>query len=527
MSMRLFFFGTTLFLLASTICAQVPDQVRQQRREFIGGLLQTLIESQLDHEQPQFQPRPGQGRPNAPLAGTRELLQIRQSLSQFSLQCDELVRGLQQAQYNSPQAGVLLADAMQVKAQTDALARYANQIADHRDIVREFRQLDQNWRVLVHRVRQAAGIDSNCLKYLDQIQTIGNEMCSCLGIEPTLNRAELGRLTSAFNLSFQHLLQDIYYDNRNDNRVNDLIEEGQRLSTKFNQASAAIERENYDSIVAIYQDSVTDWRRFVRKLRPLQTERTRRDIQDIESIGQRIHEQLWLPVQLDTEYILDVTRGIESDVNRLFETISLDDLMNCERPGNVMTSAREFRKHCDRFTRSLEGGLESWIWDFQLFSVQWRNLMQHCQEIRQPQVVRRLREINDAMSSLGQLMGQGPVITQQELIELMAQLDQLSTEIRLVGSQNVMQNRGYGRVFRTDFDKRSIQLHDSIHACHQSLVLGRRQQQLNNDLRKIFDHWVEMKQLINQCQNNDRNAFSRLRRDMEPLMVKLQVIFSM
>ncbi len=528
MSKRFLLVGIVLFLFSSNVVAQVRD--RQQRREFIGGLLQTLIESQLDHDHDnpqQIIPGQGQVRPGAPIGGTRELQQMRQALGQFSVQCDELVRGLQLAQYDSPQAGALLADAMQVKAQSDALANYANRITDHRDITREYRQLDQNWRLLVHRVRQTPGIESGCLKFVDQLQSYGDEMCKCLGIQPTLNRAELVRLTSALNLSFQHLLQDLYYDNRNDNRVPDLIEQGQRLSTKFNQASAAIEREPYDSIVSVYQDSVKDWRRFVRKIRPLQTERIRRDIQEIEAIGQSIHEQLWLPVQMDAEYVLDVTRGIDSDIDKLFKNISLDDLLACENPGQVMNSAREFRRRCDTFSASLEGGLESWIWDYQLFNVQWQNLMQHCQPIQQPSVVQRLREINDAMRSLNQLMGQGPVITQQELIHLTAQLDQLSTEIRLIGTQNVLQNRGYDRVFRTEFDNRSLGLHDAIHACHQSLVMGRRQQDLNNDLRKIVDHWVEMKQLISQCAATDRNSFNRLRREMEPLMVKLQVIFSL
>lgn len=528
MSKRLLFSGCVALLFSSSLSAQITDDMRQQRRELIGGLLKTLIESQLDDldRNPQVFPERPPVRPGVPVAGTRELQLLRQSLNQFSLQCDDLVRRLQQAQFDCPQARALLADAMQVKAQTDALIRLANRVADHRDIEREYQRLDQNWRILAHRVRQAPGLDAGCLGCIDQIQRFGDEMCNCLGLQPTINRAELVRLTSALNLSFQHLLQDLYYDNRNDPKVARLIEQGQELFTKFNQASAAIERESYETIVAIYQDSVKDWRRFARKIRPYQNERIRRDIQEIESIGRSIHEQLWLPVQLDTDYLLDVTRSIQADTDRLFQSITLDDLLLCENPGIVMNSAREFRRRCHTFSNSLEGGLESWIWDYQLFNVQWQTLMEQCRPIQQPRVVRRLDEIDDAMMSLTQMMGQGPVITRQELIQLTAQLDQLSTEISLVAARNIMQDRNYDRVFRTDFDNRSRQLHDSIHACHQVLVMGRRQQDINNNLRTIFDQWTGLKQLINRCSDEDRAAFTRLRREMEPLMVKLQVIFS-
>lgn len=520
-------FGLSL-LLCSTSTAQVNDDIRQQRRELIGGLLRTLIESQLDdNDLPQaFPPGRQPVRPGIPVAATRELQQIRQSLANFSLQTDDLVRRLQQLQFDSPQARALLADAMQVKAQTDALASFANRISDHRDIEREFKKLDQNWRILAHRVRQSPGIDAGCIACVDQIQALGNEMCTCLGVQPTLNRAELVRLTSALNLSFRHLLQDLYFDNRNEQRIAKLVEEGQELLTKFNQASAAIEREPYDTIAAVYQDSVKDWRKFVRKIRPFQTERIRRNIEEIESIGRSIHDQLWLTVQLDVGHILDVTRGIQSDVDRLFQTITLDDLLACENPGVVMNSAREFRRRCETFAQSLENGLESWVWDYQLFNVQWQSLLQQCRPIQQPRVIRRLDNIDDSMMSLNQMMGQGPAITRDELIQLTAQLDQLSTEIRLTAAQNVLQDRNYDRVFRTEFDNRSRRLHDSIHECHQTLVMGRRQNNLDNDLRNIFDHWTGLKQLINQCTDEDRAAFHRFRREMEPLMVKLQVIFS-
>jgi hypothetical protein len=527
MSKLLLSSGIVFFLFSSALTAQVPNQVQQRRREFVGDLLKTLIESQNAGPNRQ-QLKPGQRppRPSSPVAGTRELQSMRQSLTQFSLQCDELIGDLQRGHNDSPQTRFLLADALQVRAQVNSLMNYANRVADHRLLIEPYQELDQNWRTLVHRVRQTAGIDGRCIKHIDQLSRFGDEIGTCLDIQPTFNRAELSRLAAAMNLSFQHLLQDLYYDNRNDSRIPRLLEQGKQLYAKIDQSSALIRRESHETIVAVYRENEKDWRKFVRKIRPLQTERIRRDIQEIEELGRAIHELLWLPNELDTDYILDVTRGIEADTTKLFGMITLDDLLLCESPGSVLNSAREFRRRCGAFSGSLENGLESWVWDYQVFSVQWRNLMNQCQPIQQARVVRRLNEIDNAMTSLTQILGQGPMVTQQDLIQLTSELDQISTSIQLTLARNVLQDRNYDRSYRNDFGRRADQLHESIHQCHESLVLGRNQANLNTEFRQIFDHWVAVKQLANRCNETHRVDFNRYRRDMEPLMVKLQVLYS-
>ncbi len=437
-------------VLASFAEAQVTDQVRQRRREFIGNLLESLIESQLEPNQGRAQVRPGNVPPNRqglPVAGTRQMQELRQGLTNFSIQIEGLVGSLQRAQYQSPQARVLLADAMQVQALSNSLMRQANFTPDHRDIIDGYRQLDQAWRSLVYRVRNSPGLDRGCVQFVDQMQVFGDQMGTCLNVQPTLNRAELVRLMSAMNLSFQHLLQDLYYDNRNEPRIEAAVRDGQELLSKINQASSCIDREPYDRLIDIYRDMSKHWRRYVRKIRPFQSERVRHDIQEIESIGLAIQEQLRLPNQLDTEYILDVTRAIEADVARLFGTITLQDMMGCENPNLVLNAAREFQRSCGTFSGSLQNGLESWMWDYQLFNVQWQTLKNQCQRIESAKVTRRLREIEDAMLGLTQHMGQGPIISRHDLIQMSAQLDQYMTDLQYAMRRDVFQHQGYDRAF--------------------------------------------------------------------------------
>ncbi len=528
-----------VFGLPSLASAQVTEQVRRQRREMVGDLLKTLIESQIESQQvaprgqrpPNAGARPGRVSPpprvtppRRAVAGNREMQQFRKQLTAFGKQCDGLVVGLQAIE--SVPSRVLLADAMQVKAQCDGLIREASYIESPQALIPDYQKFDQNWRVLGHRIRQTPGIDSECLGYVDQMYTAGGEMCNCLGIDPSINRAQLLQLTSAMKLSFQHLLQDLYYDNSKDPKIAAVIEQGQELLSQIGQGTQMVQYEPYDVLVAAYKQTSKDWRRYVRKLRPYKSERVRRGIQEIEQLGRAINEQLWLEVELDFEDILDITRGIEADTNRLFASITLDDLLECQNPGLVINNAREFQRLCGTFAVSLEQGLESWMWDYQLFNVQWQSLRKLCHPIKQSRVVRRIQEIDEAMQGLNQLLGQGPAVTHNDLVNMYANLDLHFSELDLNIKRNIANDRSYDRAIRQSMVNHAHQLHDTVHKCHKSLLQGRTQSDLTNEFNTVLADWTALKRLYTNCNEQHRATFARHRREIEPVMVKLQVVFT-
>ena len=536
-----------VFGIQSVVSAQVSDQVRRQRREFVGGLLKTLIESQVEGQDlrqpptvpyqpgrvdPRFDPRANPNPPRKPVpprkkvTGTREMQQFRKSLGSFGQQCDGLVIALQDGRYESKQARVLLADAMQVKAQCDALIRQSAYVAEPASLIPAYQKFDQNWRVVAHRVRQTPGIDGTCTKYVDQLYSVGTEICTTLGVSPSINRGKLLQLMSAMQLSFQHLLQDLHYDNRNDPKVRGLIKQGQELYSAIGHGSHLVQRESYDILVDEYKKTSKDWRRFSRKLRPYKTERVRRGTQDIEELGRGIHEQLWLPIELDFEDLVHTTRGIEEDASRLFASITLEDLLGCPKPCVVINSARDFQRGCGTFANSLEQGLESWEWDYQAFNVQWQTLRRLCEPIQVPRVTRRLQEIDDAMSGLNQLLGQGPAVTHHDLVHMYSELEDSFTDLDLIIRQNIANERSYDRVLRQEMVNRSQSLCSSIHGCQQALLNGRTQNDLTNDFNTILTEWNTLKRQSLNCNDQHRTAFAGFRRQIEPVMVKLQIVYT-
>jgi hypothetical protein len=92
--------------------------------------------------------------------------------------------------------------------------------------------------------------------------------------------------------------------------------EGKQVQSMIGQASAMIGRGDYDTIVDAYRQCTTAWKKYSRKLLTMRDDRLRHSISDIEATGRMIHEQLWLPVELDREYLASMANGVSQNANK-------------------------------------------------------------------------------------------------------------------------------------------------------------------------------------------------------------------
>ena len=49
---------------------------------------------------------------------------------------------------------------------------------------------------------------------------------------------------------------------------------------------------------------------------------------------------------------------------------------------------------------------------------------------------------------------------------------------------------------------------------------------MHQDLTTAIEHWNQLKPLMNQCPPAVQQTFRRLRGELEPLMVKMQIVYS-
>lgn len=538
-------FYITLVLLG---CFCLPVQLdaqdqRARRREFVEDLLRGLLESQQNQQQQRPQVRPGTI-PGQPTPGRRppprqpsqprvivetspEMVRVRKALTRWDNVCGQLIEDMRVHEFESPQIRPMMADALKVRANVELLARKAQLYPTIQPLVQDFQVIDADWRMLNYRLNSMGGLSNQCASYVTTIAELDAQLCEAFQIQPQVNRVALQRLATKLSSDYNHLLQDVYYVVRDQPNGRQILTEGKQLQSMIAQSSALIPRGSYDSIVNSYNSCIGKWKGFSRQICAFGDPRIRRSVSDMEETGALIREQLWLPVEIDREYLSGMTMDVDRSAQRIFASISLADLMKCESPGIAMNSAREFHHACENFSHSIKSGeaLEELQWDFRLFDVQWNDMHRMFQAMNIPKVNRRLDEIDYSMGTLRQTFGEAQPIDYHSMIDISSNLAALLRQTSNVVHQRVVAPRYQGG-FPEQICGAADNCSGTAIALHNRLARNRNLNLREADLHPLFVQWRTLIPMINQCQEPDKRALLQLRSQIEPLMVKLQVVFA-
>ncbi len=522
-----------VLLIPCDLSAQVTQEQRDRRRQFVGDLLKTLIESQQGRDpiptqpgRPNLRPFPGHDhRPSQPL--TPNMISARAKMQAWERESDQFVNMLRMEEQRLPRVRPLLADALTTNASIKSLRANMGRVHSLDPLTDSFCQIDAQWRLLNHQLSQVNGLKPECVACMGRMSTFDADLCGLFGVQPQFNRRELGRYCSQMASSFQHLIQDVRYDMAGDPQYGAIMADCQRLYARLNESTRLIERGNYDSITRIYKQSVNDWRQLKYKLIACPHGRIQRNVHQIESIGGHMAELLWLPMDIDRKYLGMVVQSMERDVNLAFKQVSLQDILGCKTPGAVLVCANDFQNQCGRFSKRLKtnADVEALSWEFKQFSNQWRDLNTHLTGFSSPRMQRSIGQVDTGFQALQTVFGDGPLIDRGTMTEICADLDQLTYRLHDVVERRTV--NGYDPAFHAQICDLSMAFHRSIHEMHEHSLSNRRHDaSASADVAVALEVWDRLRPLMRKCKPADRQVLKQLRARIEPLMVKLQVIYT-
>lgn len=526
-------FCLAVFLLPDNLSAQVSDAQRERRRQFFGDLMKTLVESQMDRNP--VQPRPGRPnlkpfpapnhKPDKPL--TPGMIKARAKFKGWESESDRFVKLLRQEERRLPRVRPLLADALTTHAGIKTLRVQLDRVHTLDPLTDSFCQVDSQWRLLNHKLSQINGLRSECTACMAQMAQYDTQLCEIFEVQPQFNRRELSRYCTQMAAGFQHLIQDVRYDFRNDPNYGAVLGDCQRIYASLSEADRLIERGSYDSICKLYNNSLTDWRKVKYKLVSCPSGRIQRDVHHIETIGGHVAELLWIQPDIDREYLSRVVGGMEREVAVAFKQVSLHDILACKTPGVVLACSREFQNQCSRLSTRLksDADVEALTWDFKQFSNQWQDLNGHLVGFQTPRIEQSIGQIDSGFQVLQGVFGEGPLIDRATMTEICSDLDQLA--YRLNAQVQKRTASGYEVAFRDDICNSSRAFHKCIHQMHEHVLADRRHDaHAAEDVAAAVAAWSRMRPLINKCKPEHRQQIQQIRSRVEPLMVKLQVVFA-
>jgi len=528
---------TCLALFVWTCCldvvtAQVTDQRRANRRTFVEGLLRGLLESQLEqnqqprqpgqrpaYPQPRVEPIPATrvpGRRPTPVANSGKIVTVRKALRDWSDQCDLLIDDLRQLELNTPAVRPLLADALQIRVDIDLLGRQAASSSHERYLAEDFKRVDREWRLLNYHLQSLPAASQQCRQRIDSCTKFDEQLCQVFGVGPQFDDHQVLQLASQLATNLNHLAQNLRYEVREQPACNNMIRQCQVLHSLIQQSPSVIRRKDYRAVTDMYKNGLGQWRTLSREICKYPSQRLRHDVQDIDTIGRQLQEQLYIPYQIDREYLAQLSTNVGVSSGNVFQQISLQDLLAMENPAGILLSAKAFQKQCDRFSGSIRGNtaLEQLATEFAVFESNWNGMHTQCGTLTKPALKLELDEINYSMQTLHEAFGSQPLLDHGSMLRVAADLEHLSHELENLAAS------APGNISRPtkNFHKRCYDLNERT-------LADRLYDPTPGKLNQMFNSWGQFKNGLVGYNGPNAASMNAYRRQIEPLMVKLQVVY--
>jgi len=383
-------------------------------------------------------------------------------------------------------------------------------------LVEDFVAIDREWRLLNHHLTNLPAALQQCRQRIDSFSRYDEQLCEVFGLGPQFDDHQLLQLASQLATNLNHLAQNLRYEVREQPASSNMIRKCQVLHSIIQQSPSVIRRKDYDAVSALYKDGLGQWRNLSREISKYPSQRLRHDVQDIESIGRQIQDQLYIPYEIDREYLAQLSANVGTSSGNVFQQISLQDLLAMENPAEILLSAKAFQNQCERFSGSIrsDANPEQLATEFAVFESNWSGMNSQCSTLANPALRLELDEINYSMQTLHEAFGSQPLLDHGSMLRVAADLEHLSHEL---------ENLAAGAP--SNIARPIKNFHKRCYDLNERTLADRLYDPKPAKLNQMFNSWRQFKQGLVGYNGPNAASLNAYRRQIEPLMVKLQVVY--
>ena len=248
--------------------------------------------------------------------------------------------------------------------------------------------------------------------------------------------------------------------------------EGRRLISQIRAIGlSAASNVNNATIVGQYREFYERWRRFIIGIQSVGSPHIERVVRSIAKSNNELHDLLWLPRKIDRNELLALTKALTNSVHQLCQAVPLSVVIELRDPLAAVADSQELLASCRALVQSVGGteDLDDLVWDFRVVEVEWQQVLQHFQTLKQPEVNRQLAVSAQTMAFLRETLGQELVLDHQTVVALAAGLDDLTEAIQRDVSRYLATNR-HPPMFRTQALQAAQTLQQTARLLHTSVA---------------------------------------------------------
>ena len=503
---------------------------RERRRDFVEGLLRTLIDSQLDRVLP---PEPGSP-PGAVIRppsrpATPQLAAARSDLAQFASESGQLAHALHAEAMRLPQVRPLIGDALRVNASAAALVDKCDYAGDLPPIEDDFRQLDSHWRLLSHRLQRTYGLGDACLQHAGRLNELDQALCRRFRIPPQIDRVELARVMASLASELETLLEDVGVELSRSPLRAQLLVEGRKVAQQAGLVSAALtEGTAYGAVVEEYKRFRRLWYPFAARLRSVDNRYLERTVRRVWQHDAAAHELLWLERTIDPQQLLHVTSTLRKSMDELFDRVTLNQLIELRRVDELLPIASELYGLCEYFVICVEDGEEPDMLAEAYRDIEeaWPGFQDRFRPIQSEAVQQTLEEIGGSVVALREALGLRPPVDRQKMAELAGSVENLAENLER-DFQSYLRSPPYPGSFRLETARLARAFRETAHRLHANVAQGAGLERLRADSAELGEAWSGVHELMSKLQPREQMHFRRMSGLVAPTLVELQALIGL
>ena len=512
---------------ASLLLRTDPASADDKSKQIVGGILKILVESQLRR---QGGPDQQQLRPGAPRPGERatpELLKARVSLHSFRQESITLSTLLQKDSARNAGLRSFIGDAVQIQARADAIAQRSQAVPDHRFIVQDVQRLDSDWRRFSYRLQQVPDLSKLCRACVGELDQLDREMCGFLSIEPQIDRRTLQRQSEGLVVYLHGLSDDIDYELRRSPARNELMlktSQTHQAAVGFSDVVSA--GRPYAELVREYHTFLRKWNPLVRELCAFESRFIERTVLRIQNVNQDVHGLLWLPRGLDRELLIQLTRGIMTEVDRIFDSVSLSLLIQLPNYEDVPSSASDFHGICQHFADCVESenDLNELVDAYNYLPSAWVSFSRHFRNVHHDGIRHALSEIESRLVALREPLGIPGGFDANNARQRAGAIERLADHLHADIESWLRGESKYSNE-RKDMLEHCSHFRTASRQLHAALVHDTPEATLRLHCATIYTEWELLHRHIADCDAPDRDHINDLLIQISVELVELEAMF--
>jgi len=282
----------------------------------------------------------------------------------------------------------------------------------------------------------------------------------------------------------------------------------------------------YAELVLDYKVFLRKWNPLVRELCAFESRFIERTVLRIQNVDQEIHGLLWLPRGLDRELLIQITRGITTEVDRIFDSVSLSLLIQLPNYEDVPSSASDFHGICQHFADCIEReeDVNDLVAAYEYLPSAWVAFSRHFRTVRHDGIRHSLTEIESRLVALREPLGipggfDGNSARQRAgAIERLADRLHADIESWLRGASKFSNERKEMLERCSHFRTASRQL-------HAALVDDTPEATLREHCATIYSDWESLHRHIADCDAPGRDHINELLIQISVELVELEAMF--